>query len=209
MSSEDFDLNLEGPPSFIFRTPSSSKPITLVLDFKVRKDAGSKNDLLYKALGRAKNKGKSVLDATAGLMSDSAHMAQLGYKVTALERHPILFKALNALLSEQPQQNLSLINADAMTYLSEAVSVSDIIYLDPMFPESSSSALSGKEAQLLKILAGVGNESENRQLLQLALIKAKDRVVVKRPRKSDLLLPDPMFQVLGKSTRYDVYKPLL
>ena len=101
--------------------------------------------------------------------------------------------------------DIEFLNMDSFEYLQTTAKDFDIIYLDPMFPESSGSALSGKPAQLLKLLEGAGNEEDNKALLELAIEKTKGRVVMKRPRKSDLLREKPLFQVLGQSTRYDVY----
>ena len=199
------ELFLEPSPYFVFTSPSSKKPVRLDLVLQKRKDAGSKNDLLYKALGRQKDSGKTILDVTGGLLRDSVHMAQLGYKVTALERHPLLFQGMHRALDLDPSVNVELIEAEAIKYLQSCEVEYDIIYVDPMFPEAAGSALAGKEAQLLKQLAGYGNETDNKALLELAIKKAKSRVVFKRPRKSDVLVEKPTYQVLGQSTRYDVY----
>lgn len=204
--SQDVQLDLSGDPQFIFSSESSKKPVHLILKLESKKDAGTKNDLLYRALGKEKNSGKKLLDVTAGLLRDSVHMASLGYQVTAVEKNPLLFQGMNALLERQPQANLKLFHADAFEFLNSTNEFFDIIYLDPMFPESSGSALSGKEAQLLQLLAGHGDESENEKLLELAISKAKERVLIKRPRKSELLKKSPTFQTVGQSTRYDVYK---
>ncbi len=197
-------LLLEPTPHFLFPSPSSTKSVRLDLELKTKKDAGTKNDLLYKALGKEKNNGKSVLDATGGLLRDSAHMSSLGFQVTALEKHPLLFRGMDRVI-KNVESPIRLINADAFEYLQSSDVFYDIIYLDPMFPESTGSALSGKEAQLLQLLAGHGNEEENYNLLELAISKAKSRVIIKRPRKSPMLIEKPLFQVLGQSTRFDVY----
>ncbi|MDE0842252.1 MAG: class I SAM-dependent methyltransferase, partial [Porticoccaceae bacterium] len=93
----------------------------------------------------------------------------------------------------------------AKSYLNgELRSQVDIIYLDPMYPESGKSAKVKKEMQAFKIL--VGEDLDADELLDLAIGAAIYRVVVKRPRKAKHLgnlAPD--FSLSGKSTRYDIY----
>jgi 16S rRNA (guanine1516-N2)-methyltransferase len=80
----------------------------------------------------------------------------------------------------------------------------EVIYLDPMYPESGKSALVKKETQLLRLLAGPDGDSN--ELLPAALACGRQRVVVKRPiaappltgRKPDLV------QAAG-AHRFDIY----
>jgi 16S rRNA (guanine1516-N2)-methyltransferase len=51
----------------------------------------------------------------------------------------------------------------------------------------------------------VGEDADAHRLLQAALRVARRRVVVKRPRRGELLGPDPDHQLEGKSTRFDIY----
>lgn len=208
MRASDFRIEQDelGFPVFLFRSPSSDGFVKVPLhENKKRAGIGTRNDLLFRALGRSSSAHPQVLDLTAGLLRDSLHIIDLGYQVTALERDPVLAHALSEWLAKSPIEQLKLVHADAFTYLNQMHEPPDIIYMDPMFPELGSSALSGKEAQLLKKLVGSGDESESAELLKLARQKCKWRVVVKRPRKAGLLLPKPKSQVIGKSTRYDIY----
>jgi len=83
----------------------------------------------------------------------------------------------------------------------------DVIYLDPMFPSRSKTAQVKKEMQFFHDIVGPDTDSE--ELLLKALSCAKKRIVVKRPRLAEKLLDNikPDFEIIGKSTRYDIYLP--
>ena len=79
-----------------------------------------------------------------------------------------------------------------------------MIYLDPMYPASNKSALNKKSMRILRQL--VGNDDDAATLLDISLLRAKYRVVVKRPRHATTLNeqePDIVYR--GKSSRFDVY----
>ncbi len=169
---------------------------------------GGKGQLLAKAVGLTKHKQLSVLDATLGLGKDAFILAKLGCQVTGLERSKVIYTLLKDALERYNQTELSLtcLHADSLIYLKNASPLFDVIYLDPMFPERKKSALVKKEMRLLKEL--VGEDRDSNALLELALKKAKKRVVVKRSKLADLLTdkkPDLVY--LGKSSRFDVYFP--
>ena len=95
---------------------------------------------------------------------------------------------------------------DAITYLAKLPKTKypDVIYLDPMFPSRSKSALNKKSMRILKEI--VGKDSDSDQLLKIALKTALKRVVVKRPKLAPHLAgkkPDITYR--GKSSRFDVY----
>ena len=76
-----------------------------------------------------------------------------------------------------------------------------------MFPTRNKSAQVKKEMQFFHDI--VGNDEDAESILLLALEKAKKRIVVKRPRLAEQLTESvkPAFEIVGKSTRYDVYLP--
>lgn len=174
----------------------------------------NQKQLLARAMGLKPNFKPVVLDATAGLGCDSFVLAQLGCPVTLLERSPIIFllleDALKRALSHPSFLSLSikLIKIEALIYL-EQISSSmqpspDIIYLDPMYPHSTKSALVKKEMRFLRRL--VGNDDDASNLLKLAITYAKQRVVVKRPRLSAYLAEiKPHHSIFGKQHRLDIY----
>lgn len=170
-------------------------------------------ELIYKAMGLSKLTNPNIIDATAGLGRDAFVLASKGCRVILLERSPLIFLLLEDALeraSNNPDtsdivQRMKLINMDARNYLnSKDLPDTDIIYLDPMYPERRKSALVKKEMQIFQKL--LGKNENGYDLLQLALEKAKHRVVVKRPRKGEYLNNQkPDYSIQGKSVRFDVY----
>ncbi|MEN8828818.1 MAG: class I SAM-dependent methyltransferase, partial [Lentimonas sp.] len=101
---------------------------------------------------------------------------------------------------------MCLHETDAATYLNqlEGDACPDVVYLDPMFPERSKSALVKKEMRVFHHL--VGEDTDADALLPLALNKARYRVVVKRPRLAPFLNETkPSHSLTGKRNRFDVY----
>jgi 16S rRNA (guanine1516-N2)-methyltransferase len=127
--------------------------------------------------------------------------------------------------------NMELIHTDALPYLENLARISrhpstaatdpsvvagsgksgpgddarpDVVYLDPMYPHRSKSALVKKEMRIFRQL--VGDDEDASRLLAAALDVARRRVVVKRPRLAPSLDgPEPNTRIVGKTTRYDVY----
>ena len=162
------------------------------------------------------NKNRSihtVLDLTAGWGIDSFILAQHGKQVTMLEQNPLITSILSASLdaaekhsrTKQAVGRIDLETCNSHDYLRSLDShrIFDCIYIDPMFPERKSGAKPAKEMQLLQKL------TENLDVLscfELALQKAANRVVVKRPAKAETLtqrIPDLTYR--EKTVRFDVY----
>lgn len=79
-----------------------------------------------------------------------------------------------------------------------------VVYLDPMFPERKKSAQVKKEMQSFHQV--VGSDMDANDLLAPALDLALSRVVVKRPKIAPYLAErEPDHQIIGKSSRYDIY----
>lgn len=167
-------------------------------------------ELLLKAIG-GRRAGLTVVDATAGLGRDGFLLAGYGAQVSLCERHPVVAalladglargnRAAAAVAEIVSRLRLSPISALEML----ATATPDVVYLDPMFPESKKSALVKKEMRLFHSL--VGNDEDTEALLALALQRAKHRVVVKRPPHAPPLVgPAPQFTVSGKAVRFDIY----
>lgn len=187
--------------------------------FGHRRGQPLRRELLAKAIG-FKGKPLSVVDMTAGLGRDAAVLALIGCRVTAIERHPVVFalledgvrRACDTLdTSDQPDaftERLTLVHADACDYLDAlpAGLLPDVIYLDPMFPERTESALAKKEMRALARLLGAAQDGD--RLLERALRTGCHRVVVKRPAHAPPLaahLGAPPLQFRGRSARFDVY----
>lgn len=169
-------------------------------------------EAILKAAGVKRGVTLNVLDATAGLGQDAFIFACAGCKVTMVERSRILHAMLadglrRAEVSDDPRltsviDNLWLHNADSGAFVPPTPI--DVVYLDPMFPERKKSAKVKKNMYLLQQLLHDDGITEG--LLQRALEIAGKRVVVKRPRHADYLEGlKPSFQLLGKSSRFDIY----
>lgn len=174
----------------------------------------NQKQLLANAIGLKPNFKPQILDATAGLGTDSFVLAQLGCPTILLERSPIIFLLLKDALERALKHpkflslSIELIKIDALTYLKQTASnlhsFPEVIYLDPMYPHSSKSALAKKEMRFLRQLVGDDNDAHN--LLELAIVCAKKRIVVKRPLLSCYLAnKKPHHSILGKQHRLDVY----
>ena len=184
-----------------------------------RKQGGGKGQMIAKAVGVRGGVYPRVLDATAGLGGDGFVLASLGCQVTLLERVP----AVRALLEDGLAQartyaqardadllkildRLSLIETDALDYMRNlsAGDRPDVVYLDPMFPVRTKSAMVKKEMRVFHSLVGLDPDADG--LLEAALSCARYRVVVKRPRIAPALAgPAPSHVLEGKSNRYDIY----
>ena len=167
-------------------------------------------------LKACKNKQRSirhVLDTTAGWGADGLTLASHGQSVTWLEKEPLVHAILEyslARLESRPENadvagRLALKQTNAADYLRALPRDHDFacILLDPMFPAHKSGAKAGKEMQILQAL------TENQDIeacFELALEKAINRVVVKRPLKAPVISPrKPDLCYREKTIRYDVY----
>jgi len=171
------------------------------------------NQPLAKAVGIKAGHRPRVLDATAGFGEDAFVLASLGCSVTMIERSPVIWALLddgfrraaeNKSVGRVIKNKLQLIRGDSLEYIKRAGPAFETIYLDPIFPPRSGSALNKKRMRLLKEL--VGSDPDAAQLLNEALVHAGKRVSVKRPLRAEPLGGlDPTFSISAKSSRYDVY----
>ncbi len=174
---------------------------------------GGRGQPVAKAVGLKPGINPRVLDATAGLGRDAFVLASLGCSVTLLERSPIIAALLADALARagaDPEVapiagRMQLIQADAIGWLSSQTEpVADVVFLDPMFPHREKSSLVKKEMQVFQSLLGQDLDAD--QLLDLALERARYRVVVKRPRLAPFLAQrQPTLSQEGKSGRFDIY----
>jgi 16S rRNA (guanine1516-N2)-methyltransferase len=160
-------------------------------------------------LARAIGKAQFVVDATAGLAQDALRLALLGFRVTAIERSPVVA----ALVADGLQRlgathslhdRLRLLPGDARELLPTLVPRPEVVYLDPMFPDKRRrSAAVRKELRWLRDL--VGDDADALELFEAARRAASYRVVVKRPDHAPPLVPMPAASIAGKLVRYDIY----
>jgi len=223
-----FDLGRCPPPDSIYlflssqglelRQSDQTNPL-IYIDFvngqarHRRLYGGGRKQPLGRAIGLKSGVFPLVCDATAGLGRDAFVFACLGCTVMMVERSPVLAALLAdglQRLAQEPEltevsQRLQLIHHDAARWLTTTIDSLDVVYLDPMYPKRQKTALVKKEMRILQTL--VGQDSDAPNLLQIALQKARNRVVVKRPKGALPLLesPAPHFDIASENTRFDVY----
>ncbi|MCK4837362.1 MAG: class I SAM-dependent methyltransferase [Desulfobulbaceae bacterium] len=183
-------------------------------DYRRRRGGGRKQTLV-RAIGVKGKNLPTVLDATAGLGQDSFVLACQGCRVEMMERNPVIAALLEDGLrraADDPaigkivRARMVLSSGDSLTELAKipANHRPQVVYLDPMFPHRSKSALVKKEMRILRTL--VGDDEDSDQLLTVALRVAHKRVVVKRPAYAPPLNgPKPDLAFKSKNNRFDVY----
>lgn len=181
-----------------------------------RQFGGGRGQALTKAIGMKHGINPTVVDATAGLGRDAFILASLGAQVTMVERSPILAALLEDGLQRLANESelsdcaqLQLVHANAIEWLQQQSKKNirpEVVYLDPMYPHRSKSALVKKEMRVLRAL--VGDDDDAGLLLQAARQCATKRVVVKRPKGAPQVgNGKPSGNVQSKNTRYDIYSP--
>ena len=173
---------------------------------------GVRGQDLPRAAGFTKGATPGVVDATAGLGRDAFLLASLGAEVTLIERsphvHARLAEAIAAARAAEPAiaeaaGRMRLLQGDARDLLPTLSP--EVVLVDPMHPDRTSSALVKKDMRLLREL--VGTDPDQLELMRAALAAAGKRVVLKWPRKAPPMpgLPAPSHQIVGKTLRYDVF----
>ncbi len=179
-----------------------------------RRQGSSRREAIARAVGLKGANPPSVLDVTAGLGRDGFILASLGCMVQLVERSPVVAALLEDGLRRAKEagseaglirQRLNLLVGHGLQILNTWQGERpDVVYIDPMYPHRSKSALVKKEMRLIRLL--VGDDEDSNTLLLAALAVASRRVVVKRPRLAPALTgPEPNFTISGKNSRFDVY----
>jgi 16S rRNA (guanine1516-N2)-methyltransferase len=180
-----------------------------------RRFGGGRRQLLGRAVGLKSGCRPTVLDATAGLGRDAFVLAGLGCCVRLVERSPIVGALLRDGLERaaavpeigawvSARMQLCIADSHALMAALADAERPEVVYLDPMYPHRTKTALVKKEMRMLQRIIGAGADSA--ELLQAALHCARRRVVVKRPGHAPCLTgPHPDVQFTGKTTRFDVY----
>jgi len=155
---------------------------------------------LAKALGIKKGKPRGrFCDATAGLLGDSLMMScfDIG-SIDVYERHPVAAVLINNAIS-QSEFNCHF-HFKSAADITESY---DVIFYDPMYEDKNTKSAPKKEMQIFRDI--IGNDLDSLEVAKHLRSLAKERLVIKRPLKSSLLLEAPSHQIKGKSTRFDVY----
>ena len=99
---------------------------------------------------------------------------------------------------------MRLVEVDARTWL--ATAATDVVLLDPMYPEAGAGPRKAEGLHLARLL--VGDDPDQGRLLAVARRAAGRRVVVKRPLRAPALAGRPPNGTLrGRTVRYDLYAP--
>ncbi|RJX34284.1 MAG: hypothetical protein C4531_04525 [Desulfurivibrio sp.] len=205
------------PERLELRQTGSRAPGPLFVDFTAgalryrRQFGGGRKEALARAVGLKANRCPLVLDATAGLGRDSFILASLGCRVLLAERSALIAALLEdglARAAREPEvagiaARMTVMQADCLT-LNHLEPAPEVIYLDPMYPHRSKSALVKKEMRLVRAL--VGDDADAGLLLVWALGQGTARVVVKRPQGAPTLgNAKPSAVITAKNSRFDIY----
>ena len=173
---------------------------------------GGRGQDLARAAGLKPGVNPHIIDATAGLGRDAFLLASLGAKVTLIERSPFMYHLLKEGMDRARDTGgitsdviarMRLIKGDSIALLPGLAP--EIILVDPMHPTRQKSALVKAEMRQIREIVGV--DEDQYELMRVALATASKRVVLKWPAKAAPmagLLPCS-HQIIGKSTRYDVF----
>ena len=204
-------------------SPLNDKKIKpLVLDFTkdklfFRLSHTSKNkEPLARAVLSNIDKDDLIFDATAGLGRDSMILHKFGANLIAFERNVVIYCLLEDALNRAKESDAFLKITNSLPKLHPLGSIDgyegerpSVIYYDPMFPTRKKSALVKKDMQLFKAL--IGEDEDVMDYLKKALSLATRKVVLKRPKLSEILVIDnikPYTSIDGGACRFDCYKAL-
>ena len=179
----------------------------------IAKRVNQSSQLLLKACNNKQRNLHRVLDLTAGWGVDALLLARYGQQVTMLERHQLLHAIIAHSIEQLAlnpagasiAQRMTLHQANARDFLQQGGDADsfDCIYLDPMFAAHKSGAKPTKDMQILQVL------TENQDIessFELALSRARKRVVVKRAAKAPTLTDlKPDLVQRAKTIRFDIY----
>ena len=167
---------------------------------------------LSKAVGMKSNKNREIVDATAGLGHDAFMLASLGANVTLIERSKTMYKLLQEGISEAKSfggevskiiSRMDLIFGDSKNIIPNLSP--QIILIDTMYQERKKTALVKSNMRMVREI--VGSDPDYLELIDIALINASNRVVIKQPIHAEKInhAKPCSHQILGKTIRYDVY----
>ena len=167
---------------------------------------------LSKAVGMKSNKNREIVDATAGLGHAAFILASLGANVTLIERSKTMYKLLQEGISEAKSfggevskiiSRMDLIFGDSKNIIPNLSP--QVILIDTMYQERKKTALVKNNMRIVREI--VGSDLDYLELIDVALINASNRVVIKQPIHADKInhTKPCSHQILGKTIRYDVY----
>jgi 16S rRNA (guanine1516-N2)-methyltransferase len=165
---------------------------------------------LRKALGKT-DKQLSIFDSTAGLLTDTMIFLSLGHKVVAVEQSKIIYSLVkDAILRAKDKipelKNLIFLNDNSLEVYKSTSKEFDVIYLDPMYPYlNKKNKKSGRLENIKKILEIENFRNCGENLVKDFFDLEYKKIILKRPLKYQKNYSNINYQVLGKTTRFDIY----
>ncbi len=165
---------------------------------------------LRKALGKT-DKQLSIFDSTAGLLTDTMIFLSLGHKVVAVEQSKIIYSLVkDAILRAKNKipelKNLIFLNDNSLDVYKRMSKGFDVIYLDPMYPSlNKKNKKSGRLENIKKILEIENLTDSGENLVKDFFDLEYKKIILKRPLKFRKNYSNINYQVLGKTTRFDIY----
>ena len=165
---------------------------------------------LRKALGKT-DKQLSIFDSTAGLLTDTMIFLSLGHKVVAVEQSKIIYSLVkDAILRAKNKipelKNLIFLNDNSLDVYKSMSKEFDVIYLDPMYPSlNKKNKKSGRLENIKKILEIENLTDSGENLVRGFFDLEYKKIILKRPLKQRKNYSNINYQVLGKTTRFDIY----
>jgi 16S rRNA (guanine1516-N2)-methyltransferase len=200
------------------RPPRTLAARSLRIDFTApalvkRYRAGYRREFLARAIGISRGL-RRVMDCTTGLGRESFLLAAWGCEVEAVERSPVIHALVDDALDRARATGdelariaerivLRLADAKQVLQAQQFVKRPEVIYLDPMLGDQGQQARVSKEMALLRGL--LGPDLDCQALVRLALATASRRIVIKRPLRTEPLLPGVAASYGTGAHRYDMY----
>ena len=149
---------------------------------------------------------------SCGTGKDSLLMLRFGISIDAYERNPVIYyllcfyQQLMSSIDDFPSNKLS-IHLGSPTENKIPIKP-DVIYFDPMYGDGAIKKAAPR-SQMASFRKFVGVDQDYLEELSKAIQLAVNRVVLKRPMNSKVLLGEKFsHSIFGRSTRYDVYMKL-
>lgn len=166
------------------------------------KKQGIKQNPLARAIaGKSKNVPLSVIDATAGQLSDALFLHVMGHKVHAFERAPLSQILIADSLKYQPLADFIFYPQNVIEK-EDLIKQVDVVYFDPMYQYKNTKAAPKKGMQIFRKLTG---EDKDQEEVLLKLLNLAKKVVLKRAPKAPILF-SPHHSIESKTVRFDVYQ---
>ena len=165
---------------------------------------------LRKALGKT-DKQLSIFDSTAGLLTDTMIFLSLGHKVVAVEQSKIIYSLVNDAISRAQNKipelkNLIFLNDNSLDVYKSMSKGFDVIYLDPMYPSLNKKNKKSGRLENIKRILEIENLTESGEKLVKDFFDLEyKKIILKRPLKYRKNYSNINYQILGKTTRFDIY----